>query len=874
MRKDHKGFTLVELLIAVTIMTIVIGAVCSFIIIGSKSYAEANNDISVQQEAQLALNQMSDVLIDTTRSINYAGYDASGNPVLVLKDAEFTFEPEGKSLTMYNGEATQKADGTEEIKEGNGNKNYQFYWDKAEETLYYIEVPYTQKDFPDIGQPGWVVLAEHVTEFHADLSQVEEKRVVQLELSFEMGNREYNTSNNITVRNRVLINDAEILPLSKSVEVTVVPKELSVVLEPGEEYHFSTPKVSGKNLLDKTVVWSIEGSGVGTPPSGGSTADGSSFIDASNGIIRIASAETTNSFHVVITTNAKDSEGNHAQATVIVYVKRAHNVNLVKSSDEDTENVSDEVSAGKKFVVSASVTGNKLGVVCDGCSADTTKDWDVVETAGTSGWAILEGAGLVTFESTDAGQATFTVSKDAKKGDVIKIRATSYLSVQRGYGNAGSDNGYVTGVITLTVSEAKTKDLIIDGDIKYGRALKIGIAYPDFNKGGQGYYIICARIKESESAPASSDRIMLYGTNGNDAWMTPDLFGLDVSKQYYVNLQIIDPGIAFSAGDSIVQDVIADYMANCDSTGEYSGKYAHTGMSMYTIYPPAIYYNYKGVVSNGQLTLDTIYATKGYQAINFKVDHVANTIGDPGSGHIAEYVKFRVYRGDGDDPSKWQYIYGYNIQNYYDQNGQWGGERNIGGLSFGEITNATNMYIKLNNYSVMQAVGSYHLVPYVRYINKQQADHSYTVYYCNYESELNYEQVQFYEDTQSMIHFEVKDGNLDLAAYYDNRHFTGTAYFPLPSENDFKNWFTLKQTSLQNKSGNVKMFCSFRGSNGEVCDVYFKKITCEYIAIDDTYVIEFFYNDGQNREYSSGKFVCKSQGTEWERLTAGTYRSN
>ena len=72
------------------------GAVCSFIIITSRNYANGNNDISVQQEAQLALNQMSDVIIDATQSINYVGYDESNQPVKALKDSEFTFTPEKK----------------------------------------------------------------------------------------------------------------------------------------------------------------------------------------------------------------------------------------------------------------------------------------------------------------------------------------------------------------------------------------------------------------------------------------------------------------------------------------------------------------------------------------------------------------------------------------------------------------------------------------------------------------------------------------------------------------------------------------------------------------------------------------------------------
>ena len=67
-----------ELLIAVAILSIVVASVCGFILVGSNSYATANSDINVQQSAQLALNQMSDVLIDTTRSVNYGAFDAGG----------------------------------------------------------------------------------------------------------------------------------------------------------------------------------------------------------------------------------------------------------------------------------------------------------------------------------------------------------------------------------------------------------------------------------------------------------------------------------------------------------------------------------------------------------------------------------------------------------------------------------------------------------------------------------------------------------------------------------------------------------------------------------------------------------------------------
>ncbi|MDE6406597.1 MAG: type II secretion system GspH family protein, partial [Lachnospiraceae bacterium] len=243
MRKDQRGFTIVELLIAVAILSIVVASVCAFIVVGSRSYASANSDINVQQEAQLSLNQMSDVLIDTTRSVNYVGYDAGGNTQKALKDAEFTFTPEDKSLIMYNGvvEETPAAvpggTPTKTVDAGNGNKHYHFYWSKDAETLYYAELDVQSTDvdtaaihFPafdptDPAAAGWVVLAERVTDFSVDLSQVEEKRVVQLALTFLDGRKEYVTSNNVTIRNKVGVNDAELAPLNKKKSRSDTPRD-------------------------------------------------------------------------------------------------------------------------------------------------------------------------------------------------------------------------------------------------------------------------------------------------------------------------------------------------------------------------------------------------------------------------------------------------------------------------------------------------------------------------------------------------------------------------------------------------------------------------------------------------------------------------
>ena len=307
-QKQNSGFSLVELIIAIAILVIVTGAVCSFIIITSRNYANGNNDISVQQEAQLALNQMSDVIIDATESINYVGYDESDQPVKALKDSEFAFTPEKKALIVYNTEPD----------------HYMFYWQKSDESLYF-SVADADGNFPMPGSASQdcVLLAENVTDFEVDLSQVEERRVVKLTLNFQTGTRKFEMANNITVRNKVVINNADIEPLDKRVRVNVSVKEPVVVLEPGETFHFSTPKVTGTNLLNKSVTWSIAGA----------VSAGTVMTDEENGILQIDTKETHESFQVKVTTKAKNDEDNSpAEATITVYVKRVTKVTLYKKS--------------------------------------------------------------------------------------------------------------------------------------------------------------------------------------------------------------------------------------------------------------------------------------------------------------------------------------------------------------------------------------------------------------------------------------------------------------------------------------------------------------------------------------------------------------
>lgn len=901
-RKDQRGFTIVELLIAIAILSIVVASVCGFILVGSRSYAAANSDINVQQEAQLSLNQMSDVLIDTTRSVNYVGYDAGGSPQMALKDAEFTFTPEDKSLIMYNGVVEETAPAvpggtpTKTVDPGNGNKHYHFYWSKEKETLYYAELDVQSTDvdttaihFPafdptDPVAAGWVELAGHVTDFSVDLSQVEEKRVVQLALTFLDGRKEYVTSNNVTIRNKVGVNDAELAPLNRKKTLSVIPRDSGVILEPGETYHFSTPKVTGENVADRSVTWSVASSG----------SSSTIFTDAANGVLQVATDEPAGTIDVVITTNAVDSDGNHASCTLAVYIKRVRDVALSKTSDEEPDNAANEVSAGKAFTIGAVVGGEKLGVQCSGCTLDISHDHDVVD------WRVTQGAEFV--ELVDVGdckqETKYCVKAGTTVGTKIRIEATSELSKNRLYPD-------VIGWIELTVAKSK-KNIQVDGNLRWGVKSSImhDIDYPDdFNRTGQGYYLICARVREDGTE--GGDKIMIYRTTGNNSEVTPDMFGVeDISKPWYLSLQVLDPGQHIQEGvgpseellrdlneqihDQTVKDVVNEYLTHCDASGTYVGtKYPHTDKFEGRILPPEIYYSYNGQTNlGGELELKPASTLSGPAWTEFKVDYVKNTRDERDPNEFTNtHVKFSVYKekdGGGLEPI---YVYKQKDGTHYNdgtvQGPYEGTQRPYNGALYFDVGHgrATNACVQLDfNRKEMfsQAAGRYRIVPTIQYHNNPSADTSYTIYYANYQPW--YWHMRVYDLPESTVYYELIDGgNLELWSYAYNQFTKGEIYFPTPSENDFINYFDRENLSWQNAKRLNDFSKTIKDSNNTT--VYQpSSMRCRYVKDKNVYELELFYNYNdsvwnRNVEVSAGVFQCEADGSRWERKDRGTYDS-
>lgn len=895
MKRNQKGFTIVELLIAVAILSIVVVTVCGFILVGSRSYAAGNSDINVQQESQLALNQMSDLLIDTTRSVTYTGFDAGGTTSeTALKDADFTFTPEDKSLVMLNGTAVANpSGGAPTIEEGNGNKNYHFYWDKSEETLFYAEAD-AKDPVPDFGDPAaeWVVLAGHVTDFSADLSQVVEKRVVMLALTFTDGTKEYVTSNNVTIRNKVGVNDAKLDPINKKKTLNITPRDNPIV-EPGETYHFSTPKVTGENVTDRSVTWSLATAG------GNSPSHGTTFTDDQNGILQVATDEPAGVLDVVVTTNATDSDGNHASCTVPVHIKRVYpegtGVVLAKTSDTDAENGANEISPGCTFTITATVSGYKLGEVCSVCGDDVTMDKQVSYKDNPYGnpyhWLIHDPSavpGATTawkpqehIDIVDSGPdyATFYLHPDAPTSDDsvtydVVIQAMSILSTQPNAASGRQYDTWVPGSIRLKMVKHDDEAEPYGGNLKYGEQtldekIREGLStdHPKY----------ATAIRVVDNTGKMPDRVLVYFTIGGGAnyRICPDLFDLDLNGSYTFYMQAIDP-VSKENRDkynkheigSVIEDDAAaikeEYFAHLDKKKPYGyigDKYPHGKVFYAKLDRPKIALKMQGVeypLGKGiTCTPVNVYTTNRLieKAAPYRYENIEGNAGMNG-------MVYSLYEGDGNVQSQWKKLY------YYDEKtmSYQGSQAISGGAA--QFNPGGDPFMQLNDMNNREkGCGKYHIVPGMLYQNKEYKDYE-IIGWQGFDYPKLPREVRYYEFDENTVHAEV---NSKFTMEINNDRFKGKAGFPLPPEMESDPRFpNFRSLEWQTSSGSLTVPAVDQWNNGK--NLTFDYIKYRYIAKDsaeaDAWEVELFEEEVRAEEkvirtHSYGIYKCRSGEEKW-----------
>lgn len=877
-QQQNSGFSLVELIIAIAILVIVTGAVCSFIIITSRNYANGNNDISVQQEAQLALNQMSDVIIDATQSINYVGYDESNQPVKALKDSEFTFTPEKKALIVYNTATPASGEGTGEIStyadpgtpaEDTSTElhNYMFYWQKLDENLYF-SVADASGSFPMPGEADCVLLAENVTEFQVDLSQVEERRVVKLKLNFKTGTRKFEMANNITVRNRVVINNADIEPLDKRVRVNIKVKEPVVVLEPGETYHFSTPKVTGTNLLNKAVTWSIDGA----------VGEGTEMADATNGILKIGEKENHQSFQVKVTTTAKNDEDNSpAEATITVYVKRVTKVTLHKMSEKlpdsnDSTPGALEVMQGSTVVLGGTVDGVKLGNKCDSCGEDPTGDRYLTAWAVVSGSTSLQNG----IQDSDHETATIQIKADAAVGSTITIRAVSDLSSRRPYGP-------VQGEITLKVVEKKNPAKPTGGQLQYGDKIKMDELLAGFTT-TIDHHVICIRIVDNSGE--EPDQIVAYHNTGWNIWVEPECFNLDLTKTYTFYMQALEAvskehykqwqqhgGYIGPEPNDVIWNEYINHVSNKAPYGYEGDMFQYSEVYYTTLEPPkiAFTYNKKRYVDENiicdiyNLLSDSGNAVLG--DLNFD-ETQDSSLNISISKRVMNNMTYSLYVGEENDQSQWTKI------RTFDADSKQYISTELDNKYVSLSQNSHSPVLNIKDKQQLATSGTYHIVPGFQYTRSPETT-------LNLVGSQNYDTSNrgtiYYESSNSTIHVTISaETTMDV----DSSTFKGGVCFPLPGEmkTDWR-FPNLDKTDWQQT--NISWGMSFRaiaeGTNN-LTSITISGVNYRYVPESNAYEVEPYIEQTRDNTLkitiSLGVYRCGVNGKKWERQSEAKESNN
>ena len=878
-QQQNSGFSLVELIIAIAILVIVTGAVCSFIIITSRNYANGNNDISVQQEAQLALNQISDVIIDATQSINYVGYDESNQPVKALKDSEFTFTPEKKALIVYNTVTPASVEGTEEPStyadpgtpaEDSSTElhNYMFYWQKSDENLYFSMAD-AGGSFPMPGEADCVLLAENVTEFQVDLSQVEERRVVKLKLNFKTGTRKFEMANNITVRNKVVINNADIEPLDKRVRVNIKVKEPVVVLEPGETFHFSTPKVTGTNLLNKNVTWKIEGE----------VSEGTKMLSPNrDGILQIDSEERLKSFDVKVTTEAIDEESKkQAETTITVYVKRVTKVTLNKKSEEllnPNDNIPGklEVMQGSTVVLVGTVDGVKLGNKCDSCGEDPTGDRYL------TGWTVVSGSGSLQngIQDSDHETATIQIKTDAAVGSTITIRAVSDLSSRRPYGP-------VQGEITLKVVEKKNPAKPTGGQLQYGDKIKMDELLAGFTT-TIDHHVICIRIVDNSGE--ESDQIVAYHNTGWNIWVEPECFNLDLTKTYTFYMQALEAvskehykewqekgGYIGPEPDGVIWNEYINHVSSKAPYGYEGDVFQYSEVYYATLEPPeiAFTYNKKRYVDENIVCDDYNLLSDSWNAVlgDLNFDETQDSsLNISISKRVMNNMTYSLYVGEENDQSQWTKI------RTFDADSKQYISTELDNKYVSLSQNSHSPVLNIKDKQQLATSGTYHIVPGFQYTRSPETT-------LNLVGSQNYDTSNrgtiYYESSNSTIHVTISaETTMDV----DSSTFKGGVCFPLPGEmkTDWR-FRNLDKTDWQQT--NISWGMYFRaiaeGANN-LTSITISGVNYRYVPESNAYEVEPYIEQTRDNTLkitiSLGVYRCGVNGKKWERQSEAKESNN
>ena len=330
--KNSKGYSLIELIVTIAIMSIITVGIGAAVVSATKNYNRGTTEVNVQAAGQNVTNILTNLIIDSAQAYSDAdGVTQAVGPKLFIKDVN------GNCVCVRY------------VPSVNPNGTGSLYYGEAADYA--------------TAEASTLVLAENITGFDADTTKYKDEYTVHinLELSFPSEKREFKSSFTVTSRNAAA--DGSYID---NLDSAVIISDTMVMIEPNESSLLKTALaidckvITSGSVTDAGLNYLVLNS-YNPAATAADNVNGSALTvtyDASAGKFNLVANENINStdgkMYIRVTTNAIDPATSMPYDTkwITVNIRRVNEVSIIKDKTLSTKTTN---QAGSVHVINGSM---------------------------------------------------------------------------------------------------------------------------------------------------------------------------------------------------------------------------------------------------------------------------------------------------------------------------------------------------------------------------------------------------------------------------------------------------------------------------------------------------------------------------------------